>query len=118
MQKLTIGFIGLGLMGGSLSIALRKTHQDYHFIGLDHNTLHCQKALALELVDEIAEDLQQLSRCDILFLSIPVDGIIAIIKQLTALSSSTTVIDLGSTKEKYHTPSLHPYALILLPHTP
>ena len=100
MHKLTIGFIGLGLMGGSLSIALKETSQDYHFIGLDKNALHCQQALSLGLVDEIADDLEQLSHCDILFLSIPVDGIIAISKQLTTLSSNTTVIDLGSTKEK------------------
>ena len=33
-----VGFVGLGLMGGSLSMALKKTSKDYYFIGLDHNT--------------------------------------------------------------------------------
>jgi prephenate dehydrogenase len=95
-----IGFIGLGLMGGSLSIALKETEETFHFIGLDHNKVHCQEALSLGLVDEVVKDLASISHCDIIFLSIPVDGIITIAQQLKTLKSTATVIDLGSTKEK------------------
>ena len=100
MQKETIGFIGLGLMGGSLSIALKETQNPYYFLGLDHNKTHCDEALNLGLVDEIVTDLSDLSECSIIFLSIPVDGIIAISKQFTNLHPACTIIDLGSTKEK------------------
>ncbi|HFU77885.1 MAG TPA: prephenate dehydrogenase [Epsilonproteobacteria bacterium] len=95
-----IGFIGLGLMGGSLSIALKELDNPYHFIGLDHNTAHAQKALQLGLVDEIVHDLDSLSHCDIIFLSVPVDGIISIAQQIKPHKKSCTLIDLGSTKEK------------------
>ncbi len=100
MHIQNIGFIGLGLMGGSLSIALKETAQSFHFIGLDHNEVHCEEALKLGLVDEVVHDLESISHCDIIFLSIPVDGIISVAQKLKTLSNTCTVIDLGSTKEK------------------
>jgi prephenate dehydrogenase len=100
MATKKIGIIGLGLMGGSLSIALKQTPNEFHFIGLDHNKEHCTQALALGLVDEITERLEEITRCDIIFLTIPVDGIIAVSKQIGSLDPKCTVIDLGSTKEK------------------
>ena len=100
MKIHTIGFVGLGLMGGSLSIALQQTLGSYHFIGLDHNQKHCQQALELGLVNEIVESLSALKECDVIFLSIPVDGIIKISQEFKDLSENITIIDLGSTKEK------------------
>ena len=100
MARIKVGIVGLGLMGGSLSLALKKLSKDYYFIGLDHNELHCSQALELGLVDEICNSTEALKSCDIIFLSIPVDGIISIAKQLGSLSDKCTVIDLGSTKEK------------------
>ena len=94
-----IGIIGLGLMGGSLSIALKTTSKPYHFVGLDHNKEHCTQALSLGLVDEVVQDLDAISNCDVIFLCIPVDGIIAVSKNLKKLDKNCTVIDLGSTKE-------------------
>jgi len=95
-----IGIIGLGLMGGSLSLALKKTSENYYFIGLDHNKEHCTQALSLGLVDEIVQTLEAIKSCDIIILTIPVDGIIAVANQLGTLNEKCTVIDLGSTKEK------------------
>jgi len=100
MSIIKVGFVGLGLMGGSLSIALKKISKSYHFIGLDHNKTHCDEALSLGLVDEITESLETLKQCDIIFLSIPVDGIISVAQALGDLNADCTVIDLGSTKEK------------------
>ena len=95
-----IGIIGLGLMGGSLSLALKKCSDTYHFTGLDHNEKHCSQALSLGLVDEIVHSLDEIKKCDIIFLTIPVDGIITVAKELEPLNEKCTVIDLGSTKEK------------------
>ena len=100
MASVKVGIVGLGLMGGSLSLALKKLPQDYYFIGLDHNELHCTQALKLGLVDEVTHSLEALKSCDIIFLSIPVDGIISVVKHLGTLPSKCTLIDLGSTKEK------------------
>ncbi len=100
MATIKIGIIGLGLMGGSFSIALQKSLKEFYFIGLDHNEEHCSQALKLGLVNEIVHTLSDISSCDIIILTIPVDGIIAIAKELKQLSSKCTVIDFGSTKEK------------------
>jgi prephenate dehydrogenase len=100
MAMIKVGIVGLGLMGGSLSLALKKHSSDYYFIGLDHNERHCKEALELGLVDEITASIETLKQCDIIFLSIPVDSIISVVKQLPPLTEKCTVIDLGSTKEK------------------
>ncbi|SFV70785.1 Prephenate and/or arogenate dehydrogenase (unknown specificity) [hydrothermal vent metagenome] len=100
MYKQKIGFIGLGLMGGSLSLTLRKISPDSMFIGLDHNTLHCEQALALNLVDKITTSLDIIKTCDIIIISIPVNSIIKVAQNLAPLPKHCTVIDLGSTKAK------------------
>ena len=100
MKKTKIGIIGLGLMGGSFSLALQETSDAYHFVGLDHNKGHCEEALALGLVDEVVQTLDEIKHCDIIILTIPVDGIIAIAKQLSHLDPNCTIIDFGSTKKK------------------
>ena len=100
MEKQKIGIIGLGLMGGSLSIALQKISPFFYFVGLDHNKIHCQEALELNLVHEITTSLAEISTCDIIILTIPVDGIISISKELKNLDPNCTIIDFGSTKEK------------------
>jgi len=100
MMGTTVGIIGLGLMGGSLSLALKQSTESYRFIGLDHNAAHCHEALKLGLVDEIVQTLDAIKTCDIIVLTIPVDGIIAVANQLGKLKEECTVIDLGSTKAK------------------
>jgi len=99
-MAIKIGIIGLGLMGGSFSLALKKNSDSYRFIGLDHNKEHCRQALSLGLVDEIVETLDEIKSCDIIILTIPVDGIISVANQIGTLDAECTVIDLGSTKEK------------------
>jgi prephenate dehydrogenase len=100
MEKTKVGIVGLGLMGGSLSIALKESSEHYCFLGLDHNKTHQLQALELGLVDEIVHSLDAISQCDIVILTIPVDGIISIAKELHNLDEKCTVIDLGSTKAK------------------
>ena len=100
MKKVSIGIIGLGLMGGSLGLAIKSLNKNYYLIGLDHNQNHSKEAIRLKLVDEIVQTVEELEDCDILFLSIPVDGIIKVLQNLKNLKSNCTVIDLGSTKYK------------------
>jgi len=96
---MTTAIIGLGLMGGSLAMAIKKLPMIKSIVGFDHNKAHEEEALRLNLVDKIV-DFDEVKRADIIILAIPVDGIIACIKELEGISAETTVIDLGSTKEK------------------
>lgn len=96
---MNIAIIGLGLMGGSLALSLQK--QDYvnKIVGYDHNEEHQKTAIELKLVNEIGT-LDAVKKCDVIFLAIPVDGVIAAFDKLLDVATSTTIIDLGSTKEK------------------
>ncbi|MBD3790138.1 MAG: prephenate dehydrogenase [Campylobacterales bacterium] len=100
MKEKTIGIVGLGLMGGSLGIAIKQLSPNILIKGLDHNASHAQKALELGLVDTLVEEIDQITTCDIIFLTIPVDAVIAVSKQIKQLDEKCTIIDLGSTKEK------------------
>ena len=91
--------VGLGLIGGSLALDLKNHHLVESIVGYDHNKNHCKQALELNLVDEIVP-LERIKKADILFLAIPVEAIISTLQTLKDVSSTTTIIDLGSTKEK------------------
>jgi prephenate dehydrogenase len=93
----TVGIVGLGLMGGSLGLELQELDRVEKVLGYDHNLTHCEDALRLGLVDEIG-NIEELHRCDIIILAIPVDAIITVMQTLVDVPSDTVIIDLGSTK--------------------
>ena len=90
--------VGLGLMGGSFSLAMRGYFKE--IIGVDHNENHCKSALDLGLVDKIV-DIEDLKKVDVIILAIPIRGIIAVLKELSQLDlkENCTIIDFGSTKK-------------------
>ena len=94
-----IGIIGLGLIGGSLGLALKNIKFISSICGFDHNLSHCEEALKLGLVDEIVS-FDEIKKCDMIFLAIPVEAIIDVLQNLTDIPKDTTIVDLGSTKEK------------------
>ncbi|MCK9473325.1 prephenate dehydrogenase [Sulfurimonas sp.] len=94
-----VAIVGLGLMGGSLAISLKKIDFISTIVGSDHNDIHRQEALKLGLVDKIVE-FDEVKNYDVIFLAIPVDGIISALHNLTDIKENTTIIDLGSTKAK------------------
>ncbi len=94
-----IGIVGLGLMGGSLALTLRKLSFVSNIYGLDHNTEHQKEALRLNLVEKLI-DFEALCTLDVIVLAIPVNGVISTLQSLEGkIAETTTVIDLGSTKE-------------------
>jgi prephenate dehydrogenase len=92
------GIIGLGLMGGSFALATKNYFKKT--LGIDHNPSHQKEALKLGLIDEIVE-LKDLEKADVIIISIPIRGIISVLKKLSKLNlkENATVIDFGSTKE-------------------
>jgi len=96
---MVVGIVGLGLMGGSMGLALKSVPQVTKIIGYDHNRSHCEEALKYHLIDEVCE-WDDIKRADVIFLAIPVEGIIRSFHDLADVSPMCTIIDLGSTKEK------------------
>lgn len=97
---MNIAIIGLGLMGGSLGLALKKFPKKYTIIGYDHNKEHQKDAFALKLIDKLTQDFNEIKACDVIILTIPVDAIIETAQNLTDVKNSCTIIDFGSSKEK------------------
>lgn len=94
-----IGIVGLGLMGGSLALSLRKLSFVSNIYGLDHNVEHQKEALRLNLIEKLIE-FDELCTLDVIVLAIPVNGVIKSLQALEGkIAETTTVIDLGSTKE-------------------
>lgn len=98
MNTMSLGIIGLGLMGGSLALSAKNIPFISKILGSDHNASHRKEALALGLVDEIVE-FEVIKQCDIIILAVPVNGIVSILSQLDDLKADATLIDLGGTKE-------------------
>ena len=97
---MVIGIIGLGLIGGSLAISLKKRGFASKIIGVDKNDIHCKEAIQLGFVDETCALNQILSKVDIVILAIPVDAARKILPiLLDAVKNTQIVIDMGSTKE-------------------
>ncbi len=94
-----ISIIGLGLMGGSMGLALKKTTHASKIYGYDSNVSHLEEALRLGLIDK-AVTLEEGLQKDVVILATPVDVCIQILGDFTAKNESQTIIDLGSTKEK------------------
>ncbi len=94
-----VGIVGLGLMGGSLALSLRKLSFVSNIYGLDHNIEHQKEALRLNLVEKLIE-FDELCTLDVIVLAIPVNGVIKSLQALEGkIAETTTIIDLGSTKE-------------------
>jgi prephenate dehydrogenase len=96
-MKVTI--IGLGLIGGSMAIDLRKTGVATELIGVDFNEAHALKGLELGLVDKILPEDKALAIADVVLLAIPVNTISAFLPSLLeGVKKEAVVIDTGSTK--------------------
>jgi prephenate dehydrogenase len=97
-MKVTI--IGLGLIGGSIALDLRKSGFATVLIGVDNNPEHGKKALQLGIVDEIAPLEEGVKNADIVILAIPVDKIEKVLPLvLDHIDPSASVTDVGSTKK-------------------
>jgi prephenate dehydrogenase len=92
--------VGLGLIGGSMLLSLKRFYENAEFLGIDHNSVHLQKAIDLNIIERQAEDAD-FKDADLVIISIPVDVSQKIIEeQLNKVDSKCLVIDMGSTKQK------------------
>lgn len=91
--------VGLGLIGGSMAIDLKKKGVATTIIGVDQNSEHEKEALRLGLVSEVKPLIEALKDADLVILAIPVSAITKMVRELLSnVETRTTVIDTGSTK--------------------
>ena len=96
-MKTTI--IGLGLIGGSIAIDLRKSGIATELTGIDLSKDHAEKALQLNLVDAIDTEGKSISTADLIVIAIPVSVLSQLLPSiLDSVKKDAVVVDTGSTK--------------------
>jgi prephenate dehydrogenase len=96
MKKVAV--IGLGLIGGSLALELKKTTWATIY-GIDKNADHLQKALELGIIFK-KENINIVKEVDVVIIAVPVNAIPELtIEVLNLINDNTLVFDVGSTKE-------------------
>ena len=102
-KKQHISIIGLGLLGGSMALAIRTyldKNQSYHYYGIDSNPEHLEEALKRHIIDA-SSTYADMYKSDIVIIAVPVDKIPDIaVKVLDLISEDTLVFDVGSTKHR------------------
>jgi prephenate dehydrogenase len=94
-----VAIAGLGLIGGSIALDLRRRRFASRLVGVDADHGHAELALELGLVDRIEDLVTACREADIVVLALPVDAIAAALPAtLDALSADGVAIDTGSTK--------------------
>lgn len=95
---MTVGVIGLGLMGGSLALAIKESGFAEEILGFDLNKNHQLDAVDLNIISRSVplEDLIKAS--DLIVLAVPVEAIVDLMPSLTSIKKTATIVDLGSTK--------------------
>ena len=92
-----IGIVGLGLIGGSLGLDLKK--QGHHVLGISRRDSTTQRAISLGAVSQASVNMSLLSEAEVVFICTPLDFIIPTLEQLIAhLPSSCVITDVGSVK--------------------
>ena len=99
-----IGFIGLGLIGGSIAKAIRKYHNDYHILAYDQNRETLAAAVGSRIIDAVCEqEDERFKSCDYIFLCAPVEYNVSYLKYLKSVIGPDTIItDVGSVKGIIH----------------
>ena len=93
-----IYIIGIGLIGGSFAMEMRKLFQKSTIIGIDKSENNLNKAHELSIIDK-KSCLSEISDADIILVSVPVKSIINLLPNiLDKVNKNTLVIDFGSTK--------------------
>jgi prephenate dehydrogenase len=92
--------IGIGLIGGSMGLDLKKTLNDIEIIGIDTNKIHLDDALSLGIIDRIGS-LESITEADRVILSIPVKESMHLLPELLdKIHADALIWDVGSTKEQ------------------
>lgn len=99
MERRTVAIVGLGLIGGSMALALRR-RTGHRLIGIDRNPAACEAALQQEAVDE-AGGPALLASADIVVLALAPQHLIPFITEnIDTISPGTIVTDVCGVKHE------------------
>lgn len=98
LQKVTI--VGVGLIGGSFALGLKKAGLVNQVVGFGHNESSLQQAQALGVIDDYSLELAEaVAQSDLVVLAVPLGVMSQVMEKMAPwLSEHTLVTDAGSAK--------------------
>jgi len=104
MQIQTVGFVGLGLMGGSIAKAIKEFHPEIQIMAYMRSTDTLIEAANEGTVDMVCTAVdEQFAPCDCIFLCAPVATNALYLEQLKSIIKEDCILtDVGSTKTDIH----------------
>ncbi|MBI4484024.1 MAG: prephenate dehydrogenase [Acidobacteria bacterium] len=95
-----ITIVGVGLIGGSLGLALKAAHPGWRILGVGRHQDSLEKAVQRGAIDGYALEVSQgIAESDLVFLATPIREIIRLLKGIGGfLKPGSLVTDVGSTK--------------------
>lgn len=99
-MTIRVSIIGLGLIGGSLGLALKR-NRDVHITGFDNSYETMQEAYRRGIIDKIAASLHKVGEeADVIIFATPVNTTVRLLQELPnwTLKNHVIVSDTGSTK--------------------
>ena len=99
-----VGIIGLGLIGGSIAVDLRRRGHAREILGVEADQVNAAAALRIGLVDKVTDLDECLSESDMVVLAVPVGAAVRLLPRIldsfdAVGSAEKIVIDVCSTKE-------------------
>lgn len=95
---MVVSIIGLGLIGGSMSLSLKAKGFASSVIGVESNMEHAARAIELGLADFCLQLEEAVSQSDLIILATPINASEKILPQVLDLVNGQVVFDVGSTK--------------------
>lgn len=104
MTDSTFGFVGFGLIGGSIAKGIKRRHPQATIMAYMRSQAKLEQARNDGIVDIILDDVDEhLKECDIIFLCMPVEFNISYLARIQPfLKPGAILTDVGSTKTKIH----------------
>lgn len=90
--------VGVGLIGGSMALAMKEKGIATKVIGVEANPAHRQKAVELGLVDEVMTLEEAVDASNLIILTIPVNALMQVVPVVLDRVTDQVVMDAGSTK--------------------
>ncbi len=95
----TVTIVGVGLISGSFSMALKDRGLVKKVIGVSRSEASAKKALELGFIDEALPLKEAVQQSDLIYVAIPVDATLPVMQTIMDLISDKQIVaDAGSTK--------------------
>lgn len=92
--------VGVGLIGGSMALALKEHGIAQKVIGVDASKNHLSEAKQLKLIDESGTLSYAIKKSDLIIVAIPVDAATRVLPRILDRVTTQVVMDVGSTKRQ------------------